>query len=56
MLFMLYVMGELSNKWIGTDGFEVKRENEKFTAMCPLCPQNLKMGHFKLLFWRVREL
>ena len=31
--FMLYIMGEVSNKWIGKDGFEVKRENERFTKL-----------------------
>ena len=29
--------------WIGTDGFEVKSETERFTVVCPRCRQNLKV-------------
>ena len=36
-------MGEVCYNWIGTDGFEVKSETERFTVVCPLCRQNLKL-------------
>ena len=34
-------MCEVSYNWIGTDGFEVKRENERFTVVCPRLSSNL---------------
>ena len=34
-------MSEVSKNWIGTDRFEVKSENERFTVVCPRCRQNL---------------
>ena len=37
---MLYI-----NNWIGTDGFEVKKENERFTMVCPRCLK-LLIGSF----------
>ena len=52
---MLYIMGEVCYNQIGTYGFEAKREKERFTVVCPRCRQNLKIGHFALLFCRVRE-
>ena len=44
VLFILYNMCEVSYNWIGTDGFEVKSETERFTVVCP--PQNLKFRNF----------
>ena len=36
-------MGEVSYNWIGTDGFEVKSETERFTVVCPRCRQTLNL-------------
>ena len=38
-------MGGVSYNWIGTDGFEVKSETERFNAVYPRCHQNLTFGH-----------
>ena len=46
ILFILCNMSEVSYNWVGTDGFEVKSETERFTVVCPRCRQNLKFGHF----------
>ena len=46
ILFALYNMCEVSYNSIGTDGFEVKGETERFTVVCPRCRQNLKFVHF----------
>ena len=46
ILFILYNMDEVSYNWIGTDGFEVKSETERFTVVCLRRRQNLKFGHF----------
>ena len=50
-----YKNGELSRNQIGCSGLQVKKENEKFTVMCSRSPQNLKCGHFTLLFCRGRQ-
>ena len=36
-------MGEVSYNWIGTDGFEVKSETERFTVVCPRCRKTLNL-------------
>ena len=36
-------MGEVTNNWIGTDGFEVKSETKRFTVVCPRCGKNLNL-------------
>ena len=46
ILFTLYSMGEVSYNQIGTYGFEVQREKERFTVVCPRCRQNLKNWSF----------
>ena len=46
VLFILYNMSEVSYNWIGTDGFEVKNQTERFTVVCPRCRQNIKFGNF----------
>ena len=49
ILFMLYNMAVVCyNQMLGMYGFEAKREKERFTVVCPLCRQNLKISHFKL--------
>ena len=50
-----YKTGELSRNQIGRSGVQVKKENEKFTVMRSRSPQNLKCGHFTLLFCRGRQ-
>ena len=50
LTFMLYNMGEVRYNHIGMYTFETKREKKRFTVVCPRCRQNLKTGHFTLLF------
>ena len=50
-----YKNGELSRNQIGRSGVQVKKENEKFTVVRSRSPQNLKCGHFTLLFRRGRQ-
>ena len=47
--------GALSRNQIGRSGVQVKKENEKFTVGRSRSPQNLKCGHFTLLFCRGRQ-
>ena len=53
--FSFYKNGELSRNQIGGSGAEVKKENEKFTVVRSRSPQNLKRGHFTLMFCRGRQ-
>lgn len=53
---MLNNMGEVWNNRFGTYRFEAKRDKERFTVVCKCCRQNSKIGHFTLLFWRLREM
>ena len=50
-----YKSGELSRNQIGRSGLQVKKENEKFTAVRSRSPQNLECGHFMLLFCRGQQ-
>ena len=50
-----YKNGELSRHQIGGSGIQVKKENEKFTIVRSRSPQNLKCGHFTLLFCGGRQ-
>ena len=50
-----YKSGVLSRNQIGRSGVQVKKENEKFTVVCSRSPQNLKCGHFTLLFCSGRQ-
>ena len=50
-----YKNGELSRNQIARSGVQVKKENDKFTVVRSRSPQNLKCGHFTLLFCRERE-
>ena len=43
-----YKNGELSRNQIGRNGFQVKKENEKFTVVRSRSPQHLKCGHLML--------
>ena len=50
-----YKNGELSRNQIGRSGVQVKKENEKFAVVLSRSLQNLKCGHFKLLFCGERQ-
>ena len=50
--FNLYNVGKVSWNQIDRNGVQVRTENEKFTVVCSCSPQNLKFGHFMLLFSR----
>ena len=56
VFFTLYNAGALSCNWVGTNGVEVKTENDCFIVICSRCLQNLKYGDFTLLFsWSTAE-
>ena len=48
-------IGEVYFRWIGTNGFHVKEENERFTAAVSRCRQNLKYEKFTSSFDRLRQ-
>ena len=50
-----YKNEELSRNQIGRRGVQVKKENEKFKVVRSRSPQNMKCGHFTLLFCRGRQ-
>ena len=50
-----YKNGELSRNHFGRSGVQVEKENEKFAVVRSRSPQNLKCGHFTLLFCRGRQ-
>ena len=52
MLVTLYKIGECL---LGTIGFHLKAENEKFTAADSPCRQNLKYENFTSSFGRLRQ-
>ena len=47
ILFVLYNMGKVSYNQIGKD---LKQRERRFTVVCLCSCQNLKTGHFTLLF------
>ena len=51
----MYNVAKLSSNRTGGNSAQVETENEKFTAMCSCCPQNLKFGHFSLSVWPSTE-
>ena len=53
--FNLYNVDEVSGNYIDKNDVQVRKENEKFTVVCSRSPQNLKFGHFTLLFSRGRQ-
>ena len=55
MLIMLYKIGELLFRLLGTNGFHVKAKNERFTATSSRCRQNLKYENFTSSFGRLRQ-
>ena len=55
MFVTLYKTGEVPFCLFGTNGFQVKAENEKFIAVGFRCRQNLKYENFTLSFGRLRQ-
>ena len=53
MLIMLYKIGELHFRLLGTNGFHVKAKSERFTAASSRCHQNLKYENFMSSFGRL---
>ena len=49
MLIMLYKIGELHFRLLGTNGFHVKAKSKKFTAATLRCRQNLKYEKFHVV-------
>ena len=55
MLIMLYKIGGVHFRLLGTIGFHVKAKDERFTAGSSRCRQNLKYKNFTLSFGRLRQ-
>ena len=53
-LFNLYNVVELSSNRTGGNSVHVEKENENFTVICSLSPQNLEFGHFTSFFGQGR--
>ena len=55
MLVTLHEIGEVRFRFLGTNGFHVKAENENFSTAGSCCHQNLKYENFTSLFDRLRQ-
>ena len=55
MLITLYKMGEVHFRLLGTHGFHVKTESERFSVTSSRCRQNLKYENFTSSFGRLRQ-
>ena len=55
MLVILYKIGGVHFRLLGTNGFHVKLKNERFTAASSRCRQNLKYENFTSLLGRLRQ-
>ena len=55
MLVTLCKASELYFRLLGTNGFHMKAENERFTASGSRCRQNLKYENFTSSFARLRQ-
>ena len=55
LLIMLYKIGELHFRLLGTNGFHVKAKSERFTAASSRCCQNLKYENFTPSFGRLHQ-
>ena len=51
----LYEIGEVYFRCLGTNGFHVKAENERFTAAGFRCRENFKNENFTSSFGRLRQ-
>ena len=56
MLVTGYKIGEGYVRLLGTDGFHVKAENERFNAEGWCCRQDLKYENFTSSFGRLRHI
>ena len=55
VLVTLYKIGEVYFRFLGTNGFHVKEESERFTAAGSRCRQNLKYENSTLSFGTSRQ-
>ena len=55
MLVALYKVCEVHFRLLGTNGFNIKAKNERFTAAGSRCRQNLKYENFTSSFTRLRQ-
>ena len=55
MLVTLYEIGVVSFSLLGTNGFHVKVESERFTAAGSRCRLSLKYENFTSSFGRLRQ-
>ena len=55
MLVMLYKIGGVHFRLLGTNGFHVKAKNKRFTATSSRCRQNLKYENLMSSFGRLRQ-
>ena len=55
MLIMLYKIGGVHFRLLGTNGFHVKAKNERFTTASLRYCQNLKYENFTSSFDRLRQ-
>ena len=55
MLITLRKIGGVHFRWLGTNGFHVKANNERFTDVNSRCRQNLKYENFTSSFGRLRQ-
>ena len=53
---MLYKIGEVYFRLLGTNGFHAKAKSERFTAASSPRRQNLKYKHFTWWFSRLRQI
>ena len=52
---MLYKIGEVNSRLLGTNGFHIKVKSERFSATSSRCRQNLKHENFTSSFGRLRQ-
>ena len=55
MLVRSYEIGEVSFRLLGTNDFQRKAENERFSAVGSRCRQDLKYENFMSSFGRLRQ-
>ena len=55
MLVTYYKIGEVYFRLLGTNGFHIKAETERFSAVGSRCRQNLKYENFTSSFGKLRQ-
>ena len=55
MLVKLYKIRKVYFRLLGTKGFHIKEEDERFTAAGLRCRQNIKYENFTPSFGKIRE-